>query len=117
MGRAIAKIGDIETPQFPKTTYTVGTVQGGTSVNSIAADAIFALDMRSNDKIELAKLEQKIKAAALDAVAEENARWDNGEITVDFNLIGDRPVGKTQTSSPIVQALIQMCQCLWEFLQ
>lgn len=104
MGRAIAKIGDIETPQFPKTTYTVGTVEGGTSVNSIAADAIFALDMRSNDKQELAKLEQQIKAAALDAVAEENARWDNGEITVDFNLIGDRPVGKTQTSSPIVQA-------------
>jgi tripeptide aminopeptidase len=104
MGRAIAKIGDIETPQFPKTTYTVGTVEGGTSVNSIAADAIFALDMRSNDKIELAKLEQQIKSAALDAVAEENARWNNGEITVDFNLIGDRPVGKTQTSSPIVQA-------------
>lgn len=104
MGRAIAKIADIETPQFPKTTYTVGTVEGGTSVNSIAADAIFALDMRSNDKIELAKLEQKIKAAAMEAVEEENARWDNGEITVDFNLIGDRPVGKTQTSSPIVQA-------------
>lgn len=104
MGRAIAKIGDIETPPYPKTTYTVGTVEGGTSVNSIAADAIFALDMRSNDKLELAKLEQQIKAAALEAVAEENARWNNGEITVDFNLIGDRPVGKTQTSSPVVQA-------------
>lgn len=104
MGRAIAKIGDIETPLYPKTTYTVGTVEGGTSVNSIAADAIFALDMRSNDKQELAKLEQQIKAAALAAVAEENARWNNGEITVDFNLIGDRPVGETPTSSPLVQA-------------
>lgn len=104
MGRAIAKIGDIETPLYPKTTYTVGTVEGGTSVNSIAADAIFALDMRSNDKQELAKLEQQIKAAALEAVAEENARWNNGEISVDFNLIGDRPVGQTATSSPVVQA-------------
>ncbi|MFK7862801.1 MAG: M20/M25/M40 family metallo-hydrolase [Pseudohongiellaceae bacterium] len=103
MGRAIAKIADIETPLYPKTTYTVGTVQGGTSVNSIAADAIFALDMRSNDKQELAKLEQQIKAAALEAVAEENARWNDGKITVDFNLIGDRPVGKTPASSPIVQ--------------
>lgn len=103
MGRAIAKIGDIETPLYPKTTYTVGTVEGGTSVNSIAADAIFALDMRSNDRQELAKLEQQIKAAALDAVAEENARWNNGEISVDFNLIGDRPVGETPSSSPIVQ--------------
>lgn len=104
MGRAIAKIGDIETPLYPKTTYTVGTVEGGTSVNSIAADAIFALDMRSNDKQELAKLEAQIKAAALAAVAEENARWNNGEITVDFNLIGDRPVGRTPTESPLVQA-------------
>ncbi len=103
MGRAIAKIGDIETPTLPKTTYTVGTVEGGTSVNSIAADAIFALDMRSNDADELAKLESQIKAAALNAVAEENARWNNGEITVDFNLIGDRPVGATAADSPIVQ--------------
>jgi acetylornithine deacetylase/succinyl-diaminopimelate desuccinylase-like protein len=103
MGRAIAKIGDIETPVLPKTTYTVGTVEGGTSVNSIAADAIFALDMRSNDSAELAKLEQQIKAAALEAVAEENARWNNGEISVDFNLIGDRPVGATDAESPIVQ--------------
>jgi len=103
MGRAIAKIGDIETPILPKTTYTVGTVEGGTSVNSIAADAIFALDMRSNDRDELAKLEAQIKAAATEAVAEENARWNNGEITVDFNLIGDRPVGATPTESSIVQ--------------
>lgn len=103
MGRAIAKIGDVETPTFPKTTYTVGTVEGGTSVNSIAADAIFALDMRSNDRDELAKLEAKMKAAALEAVAEENARWNNGEISVDFNLIGDRPVGFTPTESPLVQ--------------
>jgi tripeptide aminopeptidase len=103
MGRAIAKIGDIETPAVPKTTYTVGTVEGGTSVNSIAADAIFALDMRSNDREQLAQLEQRIKAATLEAVAEENARWNNGEISVDFNLIGDRPVGATPIQSPIVQ--------------
>ncbi len=103
MGRAISKISDIETPAFPKTTFTVGTVEGGTSVNSIAADAIFALDMRSNDREELSLLENRIKAAALEAVAEENARWENGEISVEFNLIGDRPVGVTPADSPLVQ--------------
>lgn len=103
MGRAIAKIGDVETPKSPKTTFTVGTVTGGTSVNSIAADAMFALDMRSNDKDELAKLEETIKALAQEAVAEENARWNNGEISVEFKLIGDRPVGKTAASSALVQ--------------
>ncbi|HAJ75006.1 MAG TPA: peptidase M20 [Gammaproteobacteria bacterium] len=103
MGRAIAKISEFETPASPKTTFTVGTVTGGTSVNSIAADAIFALDMRSNDREELARLEERAKAAALQAVAEENARWNSDEISVDFNLIGDRPVGSTPAESPIVQ--------------
>ena len=103
MGRAIAKISDLETPSVPKTTYTIGTVRGGTSVNSIAADATFAIDMRSNDPNELSKLESRVKAAALEAVEEENERWDNGKIFVDFNLIGDRPVGKTAPESPIVQ--------------
>ena len=103
MGRAIAKIGDLETPSNPKTTFTVGTVAGGTSVNSIAADAVFAIDMRSNDKTQLALLEQKAKDAALAAVAEENARWGREEISVDFVLIGDRPVGRTEPDSPLVQ--------------
>lgn len=104
MGRTINKIADFETPNFPKTTFTVGTVAGGTSVNSIAADAVFALDMRSNDREQLALLEERAKAAAIEAVAEENARWDSGEISVDFVLIGDRPVGRTATEDSLVQA-------------
>ena len=104
MGRAIARIGDLETPSYPKTTFTVGTVAGGTSVNSIAADAVFALDMRSNSPEDLARLETQVKEAALAAVAEENARWNNGEISVEFVLIGDRPTGRTPVSSAIVQS-------------
>ena len=104
MGRTINKIADFETPSFPKTTFTVGTIAGGTSVNSIAADAVFALDMRSNDPEQLVLLEKRAKAAAEKAVTEENARWDNGEITVDFVLIGDRPAGRTATEDSLVQA-------------
>ncbi|MCG8413302.1 MAG: M20/M25/M40 family metallo-hydrolase [Pseudomonadales bacterium] len=103
MGRAIAKISELQTPQFPKTTFTVGTVTGGTSVNSIAADATFAIDMRSNDSGSLALLERDAKQAALAAVAEENSRWRSDLISVEFVLIGDRPVGRTPLSSPIVQ--------------
>lgn len=104
MGRAIARIAELRTPSYPKTTFTVGTVDGGTSVNSIAADAVFAIDMRSNSPEELVQLEAQAKEAALAAVAEENARWNNGEISVEFVLIGDRPTGLTPVSSPIVQA-------------
>ncbi len=104
MGRAISKIGDLEVPSAPKTTFTVGTVSGGTSVNSIAADAMFELDMRSNDAAELAKLEARVRNVTAEAVAEENARWqNNGEITVNFRLIGDRPVGNTASENPLVQ--------------
>jgi tripeptide aminopeptidase len=104
MGRAISKIGDLEVPSEPKTTFTVGTVSGGTSVNSIAADAMFELDMRSNDAAELAKLEARVRSVTAEAVAEENARWqNNGEITVNFRLIGDRPVGNTASENPLVQ--------------
>ena len=104
MGRTINKIAEFKTPSFPKTTFTVGTVAGGTSVNSIAADAVFALDMRSNDREQLTLLEKRAKAAAEEAVGEENARWGNGEITVDFVLIGDRPAGRTATENSLVQA-------------
>ena len=104
MGRAITKIGDLEVPSQPKTTFTVGTVAGGTSVNSIAADAVFELDMRSNDAGELAKLEARVREVTQQAVEEENARWNhNGEIKVNFRLIGDRPVGNTASANPIVQ--------------
>ncbi len=103
MGRAITKIGDLQVPEQPKTTFTVGTVSGGTSVNSIAADAMFELDMRSNDATELARLEARVKEVTQQAVEEENARWNNGEITVTFRLIGDRPVGSTQASDPLTQ--------------
>lgn len=102
MGRTISKIADFETPSLPKTTYTVGTVDGGTSVNTIAGDAVFALDMRSNDPTELARLEASAKAAALAAVVEENARWGNGDISVAFELIGDRPAGRTNADSALV---------------
>ena len=100
MGRAIAHIAELRTPASPKTTFTVGTVAGGTSVNSIAADAVFAIDMRSNDSEELAFLEAQAKNLALAAVAEENARWASDDISVEFVLIGDRPTGFTPPNSP-----------------
>lgn len=103
MGRAIALIAELRTPQFPRTTFTVGTVRGGTSVNSIAAEAAFAIDMRSNESGSLAIFERQAKQAALRAVDEENARWNSEAIRVEFNLIGDRPVGSTPVASPVVQ--------------
>ena len=102
MGRAIAKISDLQTPSDPKTTFTVGTVHGGTSVNAIAAEARMAVDMRSNSTDELLKLEARLLDLVKQAVAEENARWKTDKLTVEIKLIGDRPAGIVAMDSPVV---------------
>ncbi len=104
MGRAIAKISDLKTPSDPKTTFTVGTVRGGTSVNAIAGEARMAVDMRSNSTEELLKLEVRLLDLVREAANEENMRWNSDKITVEINLIGDRPAGIIAEDSPIVQA-------------
>jgi acetylornithine deacetylase/succinyl-diaminopimelate desuccinylase-like protein len=104
MGRAIAKISDLQTPADPKTTFTVGTVGGGTSVNAIASEARMAVDMRSNSTEELLKLEASLLDLVKQAVVEENARWNSDKMTVEIKLIGDRPAGIVALDSPIVQA-------------
>lgn len=104
MGRAIAKISDLQTPSDPKTTFTVGTVSGGTSVNAIAAEARMAVDMRSDSTEELLKLETRLLDLVKQAVIEENARWKSDRLSVEIKLIGDRPAGIVPVDSPIVQA-------------
>lgn len=105
LGRAIAKISEVRTPDNPKTTFTVGTLKGGTSVNAIAAEAELGLDMRSNSAEELKKLEERMLQLAREAAAEENARWNQKDvIKVEFKLVGDRPAGAGSIDSPMVHA-------------
>jgi tripeptide aminopeptidase len=104
MGRAVAKIADLQTPSDPKTTFTVGTVSGGASVNAIASEARMAVDMRSNSTEELLKLEARLLDLVNQAVADENARWKSDKLSVEIKLIGDRPAGIVALDSPIVQA-------------
>src|SRR4051812_29762456 len=103
MGRAIAKIAEVRTPTDPKTTFTVGTVRGGTSVNAIAAEARLTLDMRSDSTEELLRVEKRVLELVEEAVAEENRRWDAGTVSVEIKLIGDRPAGRVPEDSPMVQ--------------
>jgi acetylornithine deacetylase/succinyl-diaminopimelate desuccinylase-like protein len=107
MGRAIAKIADIRTPADPKTTFTVGTVGGGTSVNTIAPDARMAVDIRSDAMQPLLDTERQILAAVDQAVVEENQRWNVTTLSVSTKLIGDRPGGRTPADSALVQAAVR----------
>ena len=106
MGRAIAKISDLETPAEPKTTFTVGVVEGGASVNSIAGSAAMLVDIRSNAEEEVDKVEEKVRTIVEDAATAENERWnvspDEG-VSVEVEMIGDRPAGTQDETSAIVE--------------
>ena len=107
LGRAIAKIAEVQTPSFPKTTFTVGTIAGGTSVNTISPDARMAIDIRSEQMDAMLATEKQILAAVDAAVAEENKRWGTTTLSASTRLIGDRPAGRTPVDSVIVEAAIR----------
>jgi acetylornithine deacetylase/succinyl-diaminopimelate desuccinylase-like protein len=107
LGRAIAKIADFQVPKEPKTTFNVGRISGGTSVNSIPFDAWMEVDMRSVDKAALASVDANFHKAVDAALLEENARWGTpGVLTVKKDLVGDRPAGSMPADSPIVKTAI-----------
>jgi tripeptide aminopeptidase len=113
MGRAIAKIADFEVPTNPKTTFNVGRVGGGTSVNAIPFEGWMEVDMRSADVDSLKKLDEKFNAAVRAAVEEENRRWNNrGKVSVSPELVGVRPAGQTPADSPIVKTAVAVSRAL-----
>ena len=104
MGRAIAKIQEMQVPRQPRTTFNVGRTGGGTSVNSIPFESWMEVDMRSSDPASLAAVDATFQKAVDASVVEENARWGKpGVITVVKELVGDRPAGSTPENSPIVR--------------
>jgi acetylornithine deacetylase/succinyl-diaminopimelate desuccinylase-like protein len=112
LGRAIARVSDFEVPSIPRTTFNVGRIGGGTSVNSIAYESWFEMDMRSSDAAALGALDASFQKAVDQAVADENARWTNGRITVTKELVGDRPAGRTPDAAPIVRTALAVNKAL-----
>lgn len=105
MSGAMQRFGTLTVPETPKTTYSVGVVGGGTSVNSIPFETWMEIDMRSESPVELQKLDESLVSLINEAVQEENAARSTaqGAITADLKLIGDRPSGETPQDAPIVQ--------------
>ena len=112
LGRAMAGIADFQVPDEPKTTFNVGRIGGGTSVNSIPFEAWMEVDMRSADPASLQSLDAKFHKAVDDAVAAENARWNSRALTVDKALVGNRPAGRAAATTPIVQAAVSVTRAL-----
>lgn len=117
LGRAIAAISDIQVPTTPKTTFNVGIIEGGTSVNSISASATMEVDMRSEDASSLAAIDIKVQKALHDALAAENARWTGpraaaAKLTLVVDTMGIRPTGAQADAAPIVQTALNAAKAL-----
>ena len=105
LGRAIATIADLQVPTTPKTTFNVGVITGGTSVNSIPFEASMDFDMRSESATALATLDVQAQRAFTRALAAENARWPEARntLTLQVDTIGIRPTGSQPDSAAIVR--------------
>jgi acetylornithine deacetylase/succinyl-diaminopimelate desuccinylase-like protein len=105
LGNAITKLSKMQVPQIPRTTYNVGVVGGGTSVNSIPFESWMEIDLRSENKEELNKAVETFTKLMHEAADEENHTRSTvqGKIEVDVRLIGDRPFGQISLNAPLVQ--------------
>jgi acetylornithine deacetylase/succinyl-diaminopimelate desuccinylase-like protein len=107
MSRAVRhfqEVADTLTRSGPRTSYNVGRLGGGTSVNSIPFESWIEVDMRSVSPERLARIEEVFVAAMDRALEEENAlRRDGPPLTVEKDRIGDRPSGEIPASAPLVQ--------------
>lgn len=93
-GRAISKIASIKVASSPKTTFNVGLVKGGTSVNAIAQKAEIIVDLRSVSPLELDALENAFMEAVRGAcIDEEEEAGGKAEVKASFTKVGDRPAG------------------------
>jgi acetylornithine deacetylase/succinyl-diaminopimelate desuccinylase-like protein len=117
LGRAIAGIADVQVPVTPKTTFNVGVIQGGTSVNSIAGEASMEVDMRSEDAKSLAAVDAQVQRILRDALSAENSRWKgsraaSAQLTLHIDTIGIRPTGAQADTAPIIQTALAAAKAL-----
>lgn len=95
LANILSDLGRIELPSTPRTTWNVGHIEGGTSINTVPQSAQARIDTRSTDPAMLQRLEVSIYRAVEDAVLEANAaagaRGADGPLRFQIELIGDRP--------------------------
>jgi len=110
VGRAVALLADLppSSPPAPRTTCAVVRLGGGTGLNSIPQDAWLDLDLRSEDPKALAALDATVRATLERALGDENHRRAaaTAPLTLERQLVGDRPSGVTPRAHPLVRAAV-----------
>jgi acetylornithine deacetylase/succinyl-diaminopimelate desuccinylase-like protein len=114
LGRAIAGIAQIQVPSSPRTTFSVGVIEGGTSVNAIAMSASMDIDLRSESQEALDSLDARMRRAVQAGVDAEHARWPGttARLVSDFREIGKRPAATQPDTAQIVRATLAAARAL-----
>lgn len=99
----IHELSKVPLPATPKTTLNVGTIKGGISINTIAPDASFDVDMRSIEDFALRRLAER---------AERVIRAPRPNLSVEIETIGERPAGFVSPESPIVRRAVHILDAL-----
>lgn len=93
-----ARITSIRPVQTPRTTYNIGMIEGGQSINTIATKAGMWLDLRSEDSAGLAQLEQEVLAHVQTV--------SRPDLAFAVEVVGDRPAGTISPEHPLVEGAL-----------
>ncbi len=113
LARGLARFLATRVPANPRTTYNVGVIEGGTSVNTIAGHALVKVDMRSESESELDRIEAALRKAIEAGVAEETAaareagHTGDARVEIRYRSLGDRPGGQLPDDAPLLEAVRQ----------
>ncbi|HEY4842368.1 MAG TPA: M20/M25/M40 family metallo-hydrolase [Terriglobales bacterium] len=111
LSRAIEAFSRTEVPVSPKTTFNVGVVRGGTSVNSIPESASMRVDLRSTSMSEIDRLERALRVALDQAVVAENRRAAQLSarkpqvVQSEVVEIGNRPAGELASDARLLKVI------------
>jgi acetylornithine deacetylase/succinyl-diaminopimelate desuccinylase-like protein len=116
LGRAIALFDEAADPitrEGEKSSYNIGRIGGGTSINSIPFESWAEIDIRSGDPGKIADIDNVLEQAVATALAEENSNRRKGpELTVQLEKVGERPAAKGNPDAPLVQRAMAAMQAL-----
>jgi len=113
LGRGIARFVQTRVPEAPRTSFNIGEIEGGTSVNTIPERAAMKVDLRSESETELSKIEAVLREAIQAGVEEEMAAarargmaGSGNNLELKIAVLGVRPAGELPENSPLIAALL-----------
>jgi tripeptide aminopeptidase len=111
LGHAIHLFSQTRVSSSPKTTFNIGVIRGGTSVNSIPESASMRVDIRSSSPAEIERIDLELKRAIDQSIQEEQTRSSQrrdqtnyrSSLTAEMVPIGNRPGGELDSNARTLQ--------------